>query len=123
MFAKLASDMSLREVYIVIDALDECPEQNRPRFIATITAIISSFPCAKIFITSRREGDIERAFSESSTPTIQMQAESITADVQTYVHAEVKKLRKGYHGKKLFLRSNALEEKIVRTLTQEANGM
>ncbi len=122
-FVKLASEMNLKEVYIVIDALDECPEQERPRFIALITKIISDLPCAKVFVTSRREGDIERAFTESKMPTIQVQTQSVAADIESFVRSEVKRLRSGYHGKKLFLSSDALEGKVIQTLTEKAEGM
>ncbi|KAF2104338.1 ankyrin [Rhizodiscina lignyota] len=60
---------------------------------------------------------------ESKTPTIQVQAQSIAADIESFVRSEVKMLRKGYHGKKLFLYSDALEGKIIQTLTQKAEGM
>jgi hypothetical protein len=61
--------MKVKEVYIVIDALDECPENDRPDIIRLLTEVMALLPCVKVFVTSRREGDIERAFAETSTPT------------------------------------------------------
>jgi hypothetical protein len=108
---------------VVIDALDECPEHERYHIIAFIAKIVTTLPCAKVFVTSRRESDIVRAFEDSKAPTIQIRAENVAADIGLYVHSEVKKLRKGCHGKKLHLNSDTLEEKIILTLTEKAEGM
>jgi len=63
--------------------------------------------------TSRREFDIVRAFKESNTPTIQIKAENVTADIESFVHSKVKKLRNGYCGKKLYLTSEILKARII----------
>ena len=115
--------MKIEEVYIIIDALDECLEKDRPEMIRLLTEVMAHLPCAKVFITSRREGDIERAFAELRTPTIQIQAENVKADIQSFAESEVRKLRRGYHGKKLFISRDDLEEKIIRSLTEKAEGM
>jgi hypothetical protein len=122
-FIKLPLQMSFDEVYIVIDALDECPKDQRPNIIGLLSMVMSSIPCAKVFVTSRREGDIERAFAESGTATIQIQADNIAADVRSFVESEVKKLRKGDRGKQLFLSSDVLEAKVILALTDHAGGM
>ena len=112
-----------QEVFLIIDALDECPMSKRPHIIEFITNVASSLPRAKIFITSRRESDIVRAFESSRTPTIQIRAENVAADIERYVCNEVEKLRQGYHGKKLLLNSSASERRIINTLTAKADGM
>jgi hypothetical protein len=119
----LTEELNLKEVYIVIDALDECPQRERHHIIGFTTEIMKSLGCGKLFITSRREPDISRAFEEITTPTIQIKAENISGDIETFVRSEVQKLRNGYHGKKLFLTSDNLEAKVVQTLTKKADGM
>jgi hypothetical protein len=121
--AKLPIDMKLEEVYIVIDALDECRERDRPAIVRMLSEVMRGIPCAEVFVTSRKEGDIERAFTESSAPTIQIQAKNVAADIQSFVESEVRRLRQGYNGKKLFLNSDALEAKVISTLTDKADGM
>jgi ankyrin repeat domain-containing protein 50 len=108
---------------MVIDALDECPEHERYQVIGFITKIVETLPCAKVFVTSRRESDILHAFEGGNTPTIQIKAENIAADIGLYVHSEVKKLRKGYYGKKLSLDSGTLGGKVIMTLKEKAEGM
>ena len=122
-FIKLADDLDFKEVYVVIDALDECPERERHHVIRFITEVLKGPRCVKIFVTSRRESDIVRAFEESSTPTIQIKTENVTADIESFVQSEVKKLRNGYHGKKLYLADDTLESRIIQTLTEKADGM
>jgi ankyrin repeat domain-containing protein 50 len=123
---KQASFISLaetfEEVFLVIDALDECPKTERHEIIGFINKVVTGLPRAKVFVTSRREEDIVTAF-EDGTHTIQIKTENVTADVELYVRSEVKKLRKGENGKKLYLSSDALEGKIIRELTEKAEGM
>ena len=122
-FIKLVEDLDFNEVYVIIDALDECPERERHNVIRFITEVVNGLRCAKIFVTSRREFDIVRAFEESSTPTIQIKTENITPDIESFVQSEVEKLRNGYHGKKLYLTDDILKAKIIQTLTEKADGM
>ena len=127
MASKLDSFVSLaqtfQETILIIDALDECPKDDRHRILEFISKVISDLPRAKIFVTSRREADIVRAFEEGGTPTIEIQAKNTEADISLYVNSEVSRLRRGVHGKKLFLRDETLEADIIDTLTQESNGM
>lgn len=111
------------KVFVVIDALDECPKRERPDIIGSVIKIVNALPCIKVFITSRRELDIVDVFENGSTPTIQIKAESVAEDIELYVREEVMKLRKGHYGKRLWIESNELEEKITSTLTKKAEGM
>ncbi len=122
-FIKLVEDLDFNEVYVIIDALDECPECERHHVIRFITEVVNCLCCVKIFVTSRRESDIVRAFEESSTRTIQIKTENVAADIESFVQSEVEKLRNGYHGKKLYLTDDILKAKIIQTLTEKADGM
>jgi hypothetical protein len=110
-------------MYIIIDGLDECPERDRPEIICLLAEVMKGLPCAKVFVTSRRESDIERAFANSNKPTIQIQAENVAADIRSFVESEVTKLQQTYYGKTLFLSNKELEVKIVTTLAEKAEGM
>jgi hypothetical protein len=120
---KLPADMRLEQVYIVIDALDECPESDRPYVIRLLSEVMAKLPCAKVFVTSRRESDIERAFADACTPTVEIQLEYVVADIRSFVESEVRKLRQGDHGKKLFISSDAFEDEVIGALTEKAEGM
>lgn len=118
-FVSLAEDF--QEIFLIVDALDECPRSKRSSVIGFITKVISSLPCAKVFVTSRRESDIVRAFE--SRETIKISADHVAADIERFVCSEVDKLRQGYHGKKLYLNSDTCERRIISTLTKKADGM
>lgn len=111
------------EIFVVIDALDECPKEKRATIIQFITAVTDELPRIKIFVTSRRELDIIGAFEDSDTPAIRIEAENVAADIEQFVTTEVRQLRGGYSGRKLYIQSDALEEKIITTLTDNAEGM
>lgn len=122
-FASLIEEFS--DIYIVFDALDECPEKKREDILRFITGIVTAPGpcCVKIFATSRREMDIAKAFEHNNIPTIQIQAENVAIDIETFVRTQVVKLRGGRHGKTLYVTSDDLAESIIRTLTQKAEGM
>jgi hypothetical protein len=120
-FITIASEF--REVVVIIDALDECPKDARNRILGFLSGVANNLPCAKVFVTSRRERDIEEAFMKLKTPIIEIEAGSVAADISSYVRSEVKRLRDGYDGKRLYLKNDTLEMTIVRTLTEKADGM
>jgi hypothetical protein len=115
----------LRQVYVVFDALDECPEQERGAILGFITGIATApIPChVKVFVTSRKEMDIAKAFEDKRIPTIQIRAENVAADIETFARSQVEKLQAGEHGKTLYITSDELKKKIIQTLAVKAEGM
>lgn len=121
LFIELAR--TFNEVFIVIDALDECLRDERHQILKFICEAGKSLPCAKIFVTSRRENDIVTAFKDNNIPTIEIKAKNVAEDIRLFVEVQVDLLRQGIHGKKLFLNSSALADKVIATLTNKAEGM
>lgn len=113
------------EVFIVVDALDECAEEqlHRNKMIRFLDEIRKSLESVKIFITSRREPDIVSAFNNAGTPMVLIEAKNTAPDIERYVKDEVQQLRQGRHGIQLYVSSEALAEEIVRTLVDKADGM
>jgi ankyrin repeat domain-containing protein 50 len=111
------------QIYLVIDGLDECPREKRHLVLGFISQLLNSLLCAKIFVTSRREQDISEAFRKLTTPIIEVKAKSVAEDIKRYVADEIKQLLEGRNGKKLYVESKALEQKIIETLTSKAEGM
>jgi hypothetical protein len=122
-FLSLAEGFS--EVFVVLDALDECPEQNRQDIIGFITGVVTTpHPCRiKVFATSRREMDITEAFVKDHVPTVQILAENVAADIETFARSKVEELQSGKRGKTLYIDSVDLREKIIKTLATKAEGM
>ncbi len=118
LFTSLAD--SFQHCFLIIDALDECPSVARHQILGFFSNVL---PHVKIFITSRKEDDISLAFEEIKAPIIKIEAGNVAEDIESFVSSEVKQLRKGYNGKKMYLSSNSPEETVIRTLTNKAEGM
>jgi hypothetical protein len=117
---------ALPEVYLVFDALDECPEPEREEVLGLITGILTlkSTSCrVKVFATSRPEADISDAFEKHNVPTIKILAENVKSDIETYTRSQVEILRNGKNGKTLHVNSDSLKNEIVQSLTSKADGM
>ncbi|KAH6621900.1 ankyrin repeat-containing domain protein [Boeremia exigua] len=112
-------------VYVVFDALDECPEQERGNIIGFITGIVTiqSGCQVKVFVTSRYEMDIAKAFGDMCIPTIHIRVAEITADIEVFARSRVEKLMAGEHGKTLYVASDRLKDYIIETLVEKAEGM
>ena len=133
-------------IFLVLDALDECTLDQRRDLCGFILGItktndlsmataaqdtdtaltdtsqktMDSRGILKLFITSRRESDLERAFLRNSIPTIEMEATKVDRDIEDYVKAQIQqRLQDG----RLGLKNIALAEKILTTLTTKAGGM
>ena len=105
---------------MVLDALDECALEKREAVLEFIIKLRTQLSHVRIFVTSRREHDIEQAFLLEGVPTIQIEAENVNEDVQMFVNGKVDYLmEKG----KLKLKNPELKTKIISTLTQQSDGM
>src|SRR5437667_3275724 len=86
---------SYTQIFLVIDALDECKQDeqgqvfNREQILDLIFDLADSIPCANIFVTSRRETDIARSFVCRKAPTIQIEARNVAEDINTFVKGRV----------------------------------
>ena len=142
----LATIQQFDSVFLVLDALDECTLDQRKTLCEFVLAMITPSATApavqsmnrtlvqttsnetsqrprgilKLFITSRKESDLERAFLQNSVPTIEMEAEKVDRDIEDYVKAQIEqRLQDG----DLVLKNMALKEKILTALTKKAGGM
>lgn len=106
-------------VFVVLDALDEFDSRQRPDFIPFLRDIVKSTEgTIKLFITSRKEADIERSFAD--VPTIQIEATKVAADIESYVEAELeRRLQEGT----LKMKDLSLKDDILQALLSRAGGM
>lgn len=72
------------QVFLIVDALDECqPRQNVPSLTTRLSRDISyNF---KVFLTGRREIDIEIEFTRENSHTLQIEAKKVNEDIKTFV--------------------------------------
>ena len=120
-------------VFFVLDALDECTLDQRQELCefllnmanttsasTTTSASSANRGVVKLFVTSRKESDIVRAFQRKSIPTIEIATTNIDSDIGVYVKAQME-LR--LENQSLRLRDLGLKNKILNVLTSKAGGM
>ena len=117
---------SFDQVFVVLDALDECKQDeqdgnlSREQIMNFVLDLTDNLPCAKVFVTSRRETDIRDAFARHKSLTIEIEAKCVTEDIKAYVNDCVEYL---VDTKKLRLRKLSLKRDIVERLVVGAEGM
>lgn len=101
-------------VYIVVDALDECSEDegNRREFMAGLKDISSN---VRLLVTSRPVGSIEEYMSNARR--IEIRAND--RDVTTYLAAQIER----HDRLSRFCRDLELKKAIIEGITDKANGM
>jgi hypothetical protein len=103
-------------VYIVFDALDECPE--RSRFLAAIQNLHGwGFDTLHLLATSRKETDIEDMLRGLVSHEVPMDEKLIHGDIQLHVSRTIEDDTK-------FRKFSAAEKEMVMTsLVEGAHGM
>ena len=115
----------LDSMFFVLDALDECSLDQRVDLYKFIAGIVEqragmSYGTIKLFVASRKELDIEKAFARKSFPTIEIEAAKVDNDIMLYVKAQIEqRLDNG----SLSFSNPILKDKIFHALTSKAGGM
>ncbi|KAH9069552.1 hypothetical protein EDB83DRAFT_2290451, partial [Lactarius deliciosus] len=113
-------------VYLVIDALDECPDTSdvpspREQVLDLVTDLVGlRLPSLRICVTSRPEADICEALESLASQTVSLQDEGGQKnDIASYVRSVV------YSGSGKFMRRWRKEDKehAIETLSDRADGM
>jgi hypothetical protein len=112
------------EVWIVLDALDECDtrEGNRTKLLLWMEGLLSpKLRNTHLLVTSRQEEDIESALSKWAgiEDMMPIQSDLVTDDIRAYVRARVKE----DDGLKRWRSSPDVQEEIETRLMEKACGM
>lgn len=109
-------DKFAASVYIVVDALDEC--QDRTSLLDGLKEIRSwNQENLHIFVTSRRETEIEDVLCTLATDTVTLEESVVDADILTYVQYQLQ------NDVKLSKWPENIREEIQIALLNGANGM
>jgi hypothetical protein len=105
----------ISEVFIVIDALDECPESNgtRDSFVAEIRKLQ---PTTHLLITSRHISTIEREFEKAAQVEIRASDKDVRIYLEGRIESEGRLVR-------LVKADAALQATIANTIVENAKGM
>lgn len=108
------------EVFVVIDALDECEE--RPELLSDIEEVMEWKDIhLHILVTSRKEADIEDSLNPlcDDGMSICIHRASVDADIRTYVHDRLLEDRRFRRWRD----HTKVQQEIENTLMGKANGM
>ncbi|KZL87248.1 pfs domain-containing protein, partial [Colletotrichum incanum] len=118
-----AMAQQIGEVWIVLDALDECQTRANPRYEGLLHWIVSvlNSPQANIhlLVTSRPEHDIESELKMFIDNRVFLQSTLVTEDIRAYVHGTVRQ----YKGFERWQRKETILDEIESHLMEKANEM
>ncbi|WQF89312.1 Putative NACHT nucleoside triphosphatase, P-loop containing nucleoside triphosphate hydrolase [Colletotrichum destructivum] len=111
------------EVWIVLDALDECQARTGLRnegLLHWIESVLNSSQVnAHLLITSRPEHDIKSALERYVDDQIILQSDLVAEDIRAYVHGTVRQ----HEGFKRWRTREEIQNEIESHLIEKANGM
>ena len=91
-FVNILQDPSLKNAYLIIDALDECQTEDLPKLLDFIVQKSSASPHVKWIISSRNWRKIEERLETAEQKvrlSLELNAESISTAVSTYIRHKV----------------------------------
>lgn len=111
---------SWQTVYLVIDALDESPDDDddaRYTMLQGLEKLSSAVPSLKIFATSREVREIKEAMEEIGAWSVPLAISAVNADIMRYVASQLTE------DKRLSRLDEATKNEIGKTFSEKADGM
>lgn len=111
------------KTYLVIDALDECPEEHGKRhtLLNGVSDLLGKHDNLHVIMTSRDQKDIREAMRSNQATSIRLSEENINADIQLFVERRLERDIDFDKGKKKVLLEH--ETEIKQAFKQKAGGM
>jgi ankyrin repeat domain-containing protein 50 len=109
----------LEDVFVVVDALDECPKYGKREELLDLFAEIKSWsvPHLHILATSRQEHDIEQALLPLTHLEIPIRGSGVKSDIKLHIEHQLAT------DPKLNEWPDDVKSEIERVLVDRANGM
>lgn len=110
-------------LFIVIDAIDECPRNHEGRARENMLALIESLRSVQgsklhLLVTSRPESDITDAFTQSSKPeSVAVEGGHVDKDIEAFISSEL------VHDARLRGWNHDVKSNISQVLIDKAGGM
>ena len=107
-----------RDVYIVLDALDESPGNGPREHVLDALEAMRNWGahCLHLFVTSRNESDIRESLNLSVTQEVRMQNAGINTDIENFISGRLDTNRR-------LEKWLPYREKIQKTLASRAKGV
>ena len=103
--------------YLVVDALDECSEEQRDEVMQGFKRITHACPSTRILITSRKESDIEDLMHDWCGIQLAVDENCVNADIDIFVKDALAT------DKKLMRLSDSTKSEIQRVFHEKSDGM
>jgi len=115
----VSSANQFTQVFLLLDALDECPEDDGARsdLLEGLQRLSDSVPTLKLFATSRSLTEIQTVMEEMGADAVSIDVGLANADIRTYVDEQLKKDRK------LSSFDDPTKQLIQQTFAEKADGM
>lgn len=114
----MATTYTFDDIYIVLDAVDECPKGEEREGLLDLIAEIRSWTDSRchLLISSREELDIKRILTPLLTiPAMSLQGPDVASDIELYISSQLTGRLANF--------SDEVQAKIKITLSRGANGM
>lgn len=115
-----ASLLQLETTFIIVDALDECSQDERRCLVGLLKRLLILKCNIKIFLTSRDEDDLREIFMDNSSYRINVH--DTATDITPFITAKIDDLIQ----KRQILDGNVspmLREDLIKTIGGQADGM
>lgn len=119
--ALLAATLSrFEKVFVVVDALDECSEEERKLVVMLFVRLMNAKCQLKVFVTGRPERDLRKMLENN--PCHQIDANDTSKDITPFVAAALDEhiITRALLGGNV---SPALKKELVDTISVQADGM
>jgi hypothetical protein len=116
-FENILQDLSLKNTYLIIDALDEC-ETDLPQLLKLVAKSTSTFPRVKWIVSSRNKPDIEarlRLDNAQMILSLELNSEHVSCAVEMFINHKVSQLP-------LIVNDSAIQETVRRQIYAKASG-
>ena len=115
----LACIQSYDELFLLLDALDECPEVGKVRqnVLDGLERLASEAPNIRTFVTSREVSDVGESMETLGADLVSVAARSVDADIQRYISSQLSRDRK------LSKLDKTTKKLIEDTISRRADGM
>lgn len=127
-FCEVARDLS--ELFVVIDALDECNDEDRKLFLGSfIDHVFHDIPHARVLVTSRPEASITDYLHSLSACEIKIGGKKTREDISKYIRGQIVMSKSPVSGLQGGLRRTVrvknprVLDEIIETLETKSGGM
>jgi DNA replication protein DnaC len=133
-FQNMLNDGVLRRAYLVVDALDECrnEEPGLSQLLQLISEVLETHHNVKWLVSSRNVTHIETSLDENNTRTrlsLELNHESMASAVEAYINCKMSGLaeryRKDYAARKdpgIHEKLRIVQDDVAKELRQKADG-